>query len=205
MREINEKEKSSEDAASIDASAIKEQGVWVERFEYDDQFKLPYGIGYDHIIKKRTDMVDKQKYLNNRVMDELVTKLGYMDYRDALAANKYILEVKRHGDYHQQARAKILSVAMAKYNILRKQEVEGKAAQVATQQGLDKDEAKLKVILDEDQDMSKLYREAYGDIKAEKEAEYNEAQRIHDKYAYLYDRKTLDSKAPTKKYDLHNE
>ena len=76
---------------------------------------------------------------------------------------------------------------------------------MATQQGLDKDEAKLKVILDEDQDMSKLYREAYGDIKAEKEAEYNEAQRIHDKYAYLYDKNTLDSKAPTKKYDLHNE
>ncbi len=45
-------------------------------------------------------MIDKQKFWNNRVMDELVKKLGYMDYRDALAANKYILEVKRHGDYH---------------------------------------------------------------------------------------------------------
>jgi hypothetical protein len=28
-------------------------------------------------------------------MDALVEKLGYMDYRDALACNKYILEAKR--------------------------------------------------------------------------------------------------------------
>jgi len=33
-------------------------------------------------------------------MDDLVTKLGYMDYRDALACNKYIIEAKRSGDYH---------------------------------------------------------------------------------------------------------
>jgi hypothetical protein len=45
-------------------------------------------------------MIDKQKFWNNRVMDELVESLGYMDYRDALACNKYIMETKRHGDYH---------------------------------------------------------------------------------------------------------
>lgn len=65
-------------------------------------------------------MVDKQKFQNNQAMDELVQKLGYMDYRDALACNKYIIEAKRHGDYHQAARAKILSVAIAKYNSLKR-------------------------------------------------------------------------------------
>jgi hypothetical protein len=45
-------------------------------------------------------MVDKQKFQNNQAMDELVQKLGYMDYRDALACNKFIIEAKRHGDYH---------------------------------------------------------------------------------------------------------
>ena len=103
---------------------IKEKGVWVDKFEYDDQFKLPYGVGYDHIIKKRTDNIDKQKFWNNRVMDELVESLGYMDYRDALACNKYIMEAKRHGDYHQQARAKILSVAMSRYNAQKRLEIE---------------------------------------------------------------------------------
>lgn len=33
-------------------------------------------------------------------MDELVAQLGYMDYRDALACNKYIIEAKRSNDYH---------------------------------------------------------------------------------------------------------
>jgi hypothetical protein len=56
---------------------------------------LPYGLGFDDIIKKKVDLVDKQKTWNNRVMDDLVLKLGYMDYRDALACNKYILEAKK--------------------------------------------------------------------------------------------------------------
>jgi hypothetical protein len=62
-------------------------------------------------------------------MDELVQKLGYLDYRDALACNKYILESKRHNDYHQQARAKILAMAMTKYNSQRRLEIEEKANQ----------------------------------------------------------------------------
>ena len=34
-------------------------------------------------------------------MDKLVDDLGYLDYRDMLAANRYILEAKQRGDYHQ--------------------------------------------------------------------------------------------------------
>lgn len=198
MQDINDKEQGSSGQA-IDAAQIKEKGVWVDRLEYDDEFKLPYGVGYDTIIKKRTDMVDKQKYWNNKVMDELVSHLGYVDYRDALACNKYIMDVKRHGDYHQQARAKILSVAMAKYTAQKRQEIDHKAAAVAD---LPKDEAKLRVIMDQDSEMARLYREAYGDIQREKEADETEANRIHDKYAYLYDGKTLENRKPSQRYDL---
>ena len=53
--------------------------------------------------------------------------------------------------------------------------------------------------------MARLYREAYGDIKAEKEHDYNESLRIHEKYAYLFDKKSLVDKVPTSKYDLQNE
>ncbi len=80
-------------------------------------------------------------------MDELVEKLGYMDYRDALACNRYILEAKRHGDYHQQARAKVLSVALAKYNYWKRQEIEKNAAAKPEYQ-TDKEEAKLREIMD---------------------------------------------------------
>jgi hypothetical protein len=76
------------------------KGTYADTYEYDDTFKLPFGVGHDKVIKRKTDMINKQKYLNNRVMDDLIEKLGYMDYRDALACNKYILDAKRNGDYH---------------------------------------------------------------------------------------------------------
>ena len=41
-----------------------------------------------------------------------MTKLGYIDYRDALALNKYVMETVRMDDYHQQARAKVLEYAL---------------------------------------------------------------------------------------------
>lgn len=72
---------------------------------------------------------------------------------------------------------------MAKYNAQRRQEIEQKAAQTPTS-SLSKDEAKLNVIMNEDPEMAQLYRDAYSDIKADKEFDYNEANRIYDKYNY---------------------
>ena len=69
-------------------------------FNIDQELHLPFGLGFDHIIKEKKDFISNNKFHNNKVMDELIEKLGYLDYRDALAANKYILEAKRHGDYH---------------------------------------------------------------------------------------------------------
>lgn len=66
----------------------------------DEEFNLPYGFGFDYIIKEKGDLITNKKTLNNQLMDELVEKLGYLDFRDALAANRYILEAKKHGDYH---------------------------------------------------------------------------------------------------------
>lgn len=75
-------------------------GIEAPDVQIDDQFLLPYDAGFDHVIKKKAELIDSQKAVNNKVMDELVLKLGFMDYRDALACNKYIIEAKRSGDYH---------------------------------------------------------------------------------------------------------
>ena len=77
----------------------------------DDQYNLPIGTEFDYILKSKQRENDSKKQLNDMKMDELVAKLGYMDYRDALACNKYIIEAKRSGEYHQVARARILEVA----------------------------------------------------------------------------------------------
>lgn len=42
-------------------------------------------------------------------------------------------------------------------------------------------------------------------MKADKEHDYNESVRIHDKYSYLFDRDSLDNKVPTNKYNLQDE
>jgi hypothetical protein len=94
---------------------------------FDEESSLPYGLGFDKFIKKKTDLIESQKFQNNRIMDLVVEKLGYMDYRDALVCNKYILEAKRSKDYHQVARAKVLQHAFQQYNSQRREEIEAKA------------------------------------------------------------------------------
>ena len=92
------KEKDASEELSGRKTRSKESNVDLP--EVDDQTNLPVGTEFDFIIKRKAEEIDSQKLHNNKKMDELVTKLGYMDYRDALACNKYIIEAKRSGDYH---------------------------------------------------------------------------------------------------------
>jgi len=69
-------------------------------FSANEKFAMIHNGIIENYEVLKTDLINKQKTWNNKIMDDLVEKLGYMDYRDALAANKYILETKRHGDYH---------------------------------------------------------------------------------------------------------
>jgi hypothetical protein len=59
--------------------------------------------------------------------------------------------------------------------------------------------------MNEDTEMSRLYREAYGDIKADKEHDYNESLRIDKKYSYLFDNQTLKGRKGTDKYNVQEE
>jgi len=68
--------------------------------------------------------MDNKKLWNNELMDELVQKLGYIDYRDMLALNRYILDAKREGDHRQKARAQTLSLAMDKMSALQREQIE---------------------------------------------------------------------------------
>lgn len=177
-----------EDTKPLNAYNIKtEKGISFELPEVEDTFKLPYGVGYDHVIKEKTDLLNQQKTLNYQAMNDLVEKLGYMDYRDALACNKYILEAKRHGDYHQQARAQILSVAMAKFNFKKKEEVE-RLASAHPKATTDKDQAKFESILNIDPKLGNLYRDTYDKLRMDKEVDEIIADELHEKYDYLYDK-----------------
>jgi hypothetical protein len=95
---------------------------------------------------------------------------------------------------------------MSRYNAQKRLDIEQRAAAVSkSDAAYSKEESKLNVIMQDDPEMARLYKEAYGDIKAEKEHDFNEAQRIYDKYAYLTDKSALANKISTSLYDLNNE
>lgn len=118
------------------------------------------GTMFDHVIKEKAEMIDSQKVFNNDKMDELIEKLGYMDYRDALACNKYILEAKRSRDYYQIARSKVLEYAMRTLSNRRRDKIETESRkQVETETNADitadarkemREQAKLDILMKED-------------------------------------------------------
>ena len=76
------------------------KGVRLDMPEMEETYNVPMGTEFDYIYKERQELIDSQKKQNSVKMDQLVAQLGYMDYRDALACNKYIIEAKRSNDYH---------------------------------------------------------------------------------------------------------
>lgn len=158
------KSKERETATKKELALKRQRGVVVPDYEIDDQFQLPYGLGFDHIIKKKAELIDGQKQSNNLVMDQLINELGYMDYRDALACNKYIIEAKRSGDYHQMARGRVLESALSSLDKRKRAEIERNATKEAAaftpgseewkQAG---DNYKLNTLMREDPSISTLY------------------------------------------------
>ena len=67
---------------------------------------------------------DNKKLWNNELMDNLVQDLGYLDYRDMLALNRYILDSKREGDYRQKARAQTLALCLNRMNVLQREKLD---------------------------------------------------------------------------------
>ena len=152
-----------------------------QQVKIEEEFNLPFGFGFDYIIKEKADLINNKKFKNNKLMDNLVDKLGFIDYRDALAANKYILDAKRHGDYHQQARAKTLALAMSKMSKLRREQIDKAASDEIRKEGKGKqndknykEEKKLKMVKEMDGVYAHVYDAVYDDVKSGTEKEMNE-------------------------------
>lgn len=135
-------------------------------YEVDFHSKLPYGLGFDDKVQQpMAQSLQILKYKNEKAMDELVEKLGYMDYRDALACNRYILEAKQSQDYHQQARAKALAFAFSKLSALQRQKVVDQ-----TKGTKDPKEAQIDHFRTKDPEVDRVYRENFDNFKFQKES-----------------------------------
>lgn len=167
VQKIKEKEKET-----ARQTVVRTRGIEAPNFEVDDQFMLPYGLSYDNVIKKKAELIDSLKVANNVVMDELIERLGYMDYRDALACNRYILEAKRSGDYHQLARASVLQTALSKLNSRKRMQLEEAAKRQSKEAGESVEEVKLRKLMKEDSEVASLYQDTLFNVRAEKEEDY---------------------------------
>lgn len=56
--------------------------------------------------------------------------------------------------------------------------------------------------MDQDPDMAKLYQDIYQGTKADRENEYNQIVKVHEKYDYMFDGHTTKDKRPSKMFDL---
>lgn len=173
-------------------------------FRVEDDFKLPYGFGFDEIIQQKADLVNSMKVQNNKIMDELVVNLGYLDYRDCLAANKYILEAKRHGDYHQNARAKTLALAMSRMTQLKREQIEQRINEKAKGkkgQKVDRDEERLKIVAEEDPVYNHVYQAVYDEVKEIEEREMTKLKKLHADFDYYYNDEQMRDKLGTRWFD----
>ena len=59
VKAIHEKEQEVGEDSGKKASLSGMKGIYVDSFDYDDTYKLPYGVGYDRVIKKKTDLINK--------------------------------------------------------------------------------------------------------------------------------------------------
>lgn len=60
----------------------------------------------------------------------------------------------------------------------------------------------MREIIDKDSEMAELYRETYQEIKADKEYEEHEANRLYNKYKYLDSAEYTENRMYQPQYDL---
>lgn len=171
----------------------------------DDQMNLAVGTGYDFVIKKKAEEIDSQKLENNVVMDELVEKLGYMDYRDALACNKYIIEAKKSGDYHQVARARILQIAFSRMDQDKRTKIQRASRQEAKESGKQAEQIQLETIMDENSEFAEMYRDTFAEEKRSKEVDTQRIDDVHERFDYFKDEGRMARKIKDPRFDLKGE
>lgn len=153
----------------------------------DDDTGLLYNVGFDSFIHKINK--DKQEILSqDNKIDLLVNKLGYMDLRDFLALNRYILEAKSHSDALVQAKAKYLEEAVNSLTKKKREEVRNKFSMIETRQDIDaagKTDEKVDFLLNNYAEIKDLFYKNYYKIKEMSFREIEKSLNDFEKYEML--------------------
>jgi hypothetical protein len=163
------------------ASAEKQQDDHSQQIREDESTGLLYGLGYDHIISEKIRNMGVQD--TNKHLNELVEKLGYLDLRDFIAINKFILQGRNHEENVNQAKAKLLQTAVQKMTELKNTDVINAFKKIDAD--FDKNQGgdiKLDYLFNNFEDSKKLFYKYYYDIKEFKNMEEQKVLDEFEKY-----------------------
>ena len=179
-----------------DASLINKGKNTFRSDKLDPDTNLPLGVGFDDVIKAKsvrglTITQGNETYCSD-LMDELIENLGYLDYRDFLACNKYLLEAKRTEVYRNKAKINFLAYAVKGLKSKRQQEL---AKKWHMQKGAkdftgDMDEIKLKDLFAEDKSFEDQFEREIGFAKENDTFIRNEEEDLLEQFKGLVDLKT---------------
>lgn len=149
----------------------------------DPKTGLLFGLGHDDYIRQRNKHQEKLE-ASDLHLDELVNKLGYLDLRDFVALNKYILEAKNHKEYINQAKAQLLNTALKKLNDYKRIEVNShfKKIDQQTTNSNEKKDKKVEYLLESVDGSKELFYKFYYKIKQFNESEQDLTMDEFDKY-----------------------
>lgn len=187
-------EKVLEDVNFLDTEKIVKGTQSMHSEIVDEESGLLYGLGYDNFIHKINK--EKQEILSkDNKIDLLVNKLGYLDLREFLALNRYLLEAKTHSDVLVQTKAKFLEEALNKVNKKKRDEARNKFSSIENKEitSEEKTNEKVEFMLDNFAEVKNLFYENYYKIKEMSFREVEKSLNDFEKYEMLKEAAKSDS------------
>lgn len=149
----------------------------------DKDTNLVYGLGFDNLI---TNNLTSQKSSEERQLQHLINKLGYVDFRDFVALNKYILEAKNHEDLVNQTKSRFLQMALQKFNQNQKEELKKNLRKIdEANKDLkvkDKNDLKIDYLLNNYEESKELFYNYYYKLKELNERDDSRTMNEFEKY-----------------------
>jgi hypothetical protein len=166
------------------SKSLKTEDLGVEHeVSVDKDTNLVYGLGYDNLI---TSGQSGQKSSEERQLQQLVNKLGYVDFRDFVALNKYVLEAKNHEDLINQTKSKFLQMALQKVNQNQKEELKRNLRKIDEAnkdlKTKDKNDIKIDYLLNNVEESKELFYNYYYKLKELNERDDARTMNEFEKY-----------------------
>jgi len=121
-------------------------------------------------------------------IDELVVKLGYLDLREFIALNKYLLEASNHKDYINNAKAKFLTIAMQRLNKQKEKDISNQFKSIDEDVSIDKENKmnkKVDMLIGLGPELKEMFYKCYYKIKNINEKKANINKDDYEKYSLI--------------------